>query len=49
MKLICVNKIKRDSAEKITKRKSCPAVLGHKQKQGVDYEETFAPVVELTN
>ena len=39
-----VFKLKRDWTGKVVKRKSRLVVLGCLQREGVDYEETFAPV-----
>ena len=44
----CVYNIKGDWTEKITKRKSRLVALGYQQKQGVDYEEIFAPMAKPT-
>ena len=41
-------KLKKDWTGKVIKRKSRLVVLGCLQKEGVDYEETFAPVAEVT-
>ena len=43
-----VYKIKRDCTGKIVKRKSKLVALGYQKKEGVDYEETFAPVEKQT-
>ena len=43
-----VYKIKRDWTEKVTKRKSRLVASRYHQKQGVDYDETFAQVAKLT-
>jgi len=43
-----VYKLKKDWAGKITKRKSRLVVQGFSQVEGVDYNETFAPVTKTT-
>ena len=43
-----VFKLKRDWTGKVVKRKSRLVVLGCLQREGVDYEETFAPVAKVT-
>ena len=43
-----VYKLKKDWTGKIVKRKSRLVVLGCLQREGVDYDETFAPVAKVT-
>ncbi len=43
-----VFKLKRDCKGKVVKRKSRLVVLGCLHREGVDYEETFAPVAKVT-
>ena len=43
-----VFKLKRDWTGKSVKRKSRLVVLGCLQREGIDYEETFAPVAKVT-
>ncbi len=43
-----VFKLKRDWTGKVAKRKSRLVVMGCLQREGVDYEETFAPVAKVT-
>ena len=43
-----VFKLKRDWTGKVVKHKSRLVVLGCLQREGVDYEETFAPVAKVT-
>ena len=43
-----VYKLKRDWTGKIVKRKSRLVVLGCLQREGVNYDETFAPVAKVT-
>ena len=43
-----VYRVKKDWTGKIVKRKSRLVVQGFSQREGIDYEETFAPVAKVT-
>jgi len=44
-----VFKIKRNAAGEIDKYKACLVAKGYSQVQGVDYDETYAPVAQLSS
>ena len=40
-------KVKRDGDGAVAKYKACLVVKGYAQRQGIDYDEVFTPVVRL--
>ena len=44
-----VFKIKQNAASKIDKYKACLVAKGYSQVQGIDYDETYAPVAQLSS
>ncbi len=45
---VCLYRVKKDWTGKVIKRKSRLVVQGFSQQDGVDYDETFAPVAKVT-
>ncbi len=43
-----VYRVKKDWTGKVVKRKSRLVIQGFSQREGIDYDETFAPVAKVT-